>query len=47
MADKVDAIMASVAAIPATSEAAGNDAKSQAEARLREMMREEDKKTTE
>jgi N utilization substance protein A len=46
VADKVEAVMASMAPAPAI-EAAGNDAKSQAEARLREMMREEDKKTTE
>jgi len=46
VADKVEALMASMAPAPAI-EAAGNDAKSQAEARLREMMREEDKKTTE
>ncbi len=46
VADQVETIMASMAPAPAI-EAAGNDAKSQAEARLREMMREEDKKTTE
>ena len=47
VADKVDEIMASLAPAPAAAEAAGSDAKSQAEARLREMMREEGKKTTE
>ncbi|MBU6374675.1 MAG: transcription termination factor NusA [Bdellovibrionales bacterium] len=47
VADKVDAIMATMTVAPTVAEIGGNDAKSQAEARLREMMREEEKKTTE
>ncbi|MEN9724234.1 MAG: hypothetical protein RJB38_2220 [Pseudomonadota bacterium] len=46
VADKVDALMASMTTGPVV-EPASSDAKSQAEARLREMMREEEKKTTE